>query len=69
MRHSHVRHPHCFQKEKEAIREKKRSLPTSAIPRRCEEYGLALVFSDQIPLWIKMGFEKEVFAKWESAPG
>ena len=29
---------------------------------------LALVFSDQIPLWIKMGSEKEVFAKWESAP-
>ena len=29
--------------------------------------NLALVFSDQ-PLWIKMGSEKEVFAKWESAP-
>lgn len=30
--------------------------------------NLTLIFSDQIPLWIKMGSEREVYAKWESAP-
>ena len=29
---------------------------------------LVLGFSDQVPLWIKKGSEKEVFAKFESSP-
>ena len=29
---------------------------------------LVLIFSDQIPLWVKMGAEKELFASWECQP-
>ncbi|CAE7422092.1 unnamed protein product [Symbiodinium natans] len=35
---------------------------------RANLQSMVLLFADQVPLWLKSGSEKEVYAKWESDP-